>query len=225
MTYAKHVLLQWGGDLTAGEIWSNSLRIFFGPTIPPYTDRRLWCDNNIDDVAADVVSFVARSDSHLGTRCKLRFVKLNPIGEDGHYESDDTTVEKTYNTIPYPAGSGGVYLPHQVCTVATLGTNATRGRGSKGRIFLPTASIGIVDTTQQMSESDATGIANSVKTFVNDLNNQPGIDIADPQVSVMSKLGDPGPHRAVNHVEVDTRLDIQRRRANNVTAVRVSVNL
>lgn len=225
MTYEPHVLLQWGGDLTAGEIWSNGLRIDLG--VLNAAGRQNWCEAAITDCSNDVSAFVARAASHLGTKCKLRFVKLNPIGPDGRYESEDGTVARYYNTVPYPSGTGGVYLPHQCATVATLATDHTRGRASHGRIYLPTASIGIQDSNQQMSAADAIAIADSVKTLVNDLNNLPGLDIlvGNPQVCVYSALGSPGPHRAVTHIEVDERLDVQRRRANSAITTRHVVAL
>ena len=223
MTYKPHVLLQWGGDLTAGEIWSNGLRLMFTGPLASLVDRKGWAEENLEDIAADVVAFVARADSHLGTKCKLRFVKLNPIGADGRYEDEGNTIVKRWDTTPYPSGTGGVYLPHQVATVATLATDTARGKASKGRIYLPTASVGIQDSDQMMSPSDATAIATSVKTLVQDLNNAPGIDSGDPEVHVMSRLGDPGPSHKVTDIVVDTRLDVQRRRGNAINAPRYTV--
>lgn len=95
--------------------------------------------------------------------------KLNQIGVDGKYTRPETT-EYTWGS-PRPGGGVAGTYPAQLATVATLRTDVPRGRGSKGRMFLPVCDgFGDVETDGRASTSAAQGVANAVRDFIVDIN-------------------------------------------------------
>jgi len=102
------------------------------------------------------------------TSCKLTGIKLNRIGTDGHYV-DSPTMEHTYPT-PILGLNSAVY-PAQNATVATLRTAVPRGRGSKGRMYLPpNISMQAIDGTGKIPAATALSTANGVKWLITALN-------------------------------------------------------
>jgi hypothetical protein len=212
--------LQWGGDLSGGEIYTNSLRIKLGAADNTSEAIEAWCTENLEDVADDVQEFIEDSAAHLSSGVTLRFVKLNSIGATGHYTSATETNVKFYEGTP-PHGTGTVNMPPSVAVVATLKTAAMRGRASKGRIFVPALNVAMNGNDGVMNNSYPTDIAGAVGDLITRINNQAGIDFPDyPAVSVVSKLGSPGVHRPVTSVVVDERTDTQRRRSQGIQSIR-----
>lgn len=221
MTYADHVLLQFGGDIGTTEIWSMGIRL--ASSIAPdglVAHGESW----LPDLAEDVEAFVERTSSHLSSDIKLRYVKCNAIGPDGLYKDQENTNVVFFDQDP-PQGPDGRQLPNQIACVVTLETAAQRGRASKGRLYVPALSAAIDGATGFFNGSHANDVMNSVRTLLQDINNTPGADIGSPEVHVYSNLGDPGPHRLVTHVSCDQRPDVQRRRANQLEAPRTRNNV
>lgn len=112
------------------------------------------------------------------------------------------------STITGQAGAGTGSLPNQVCVVATLLTGLA-GRRNRGRIFLPCNSSSLANG--QLSSSITGGIQAWVASFVGAINSayDPG------KVVVLSQVA--GSASNVTEISVDSRLDIQRRRADRET--------
>ena len=96
-------------------------------------------------------------------------------------------------------------MPLQSCTVVSLRTGQI-GRSRRGRMYFPHVNTTL--TTNQISPSNATNLANEIADFFADCN---ALTVPAGTVSVLSqKLSLAA---SVSQVVVDTRLDVQRRRA------------
>lgn len=99
---------------------------------------------------------------------RLTSIKLNRINAAGHYTEAETN-EWTYPS-PIPGTSSGTLAP-QLSVAATLRTAIPRGRGSKGRMFLPpTSRIVALGSDGRMSVANAAAQATSVKNLITSLN-------------------------------------------------------
>jgi hypothetical protein len=126
------------GTLYGTEQFNMSLSIVpdpAGSTIPAVDAAKL------SAVASLVATWFQATTTGVGpnfsTDAKLTAIKLNRINSEGHYQ-DNQAREHIY---PTPL-TGGVTLasgkpPAQIAHVVTLRTAIERGRGSKGRIYLP----------------------------------------------------------------------------------------
>lgn len=113
-------------------------------------------------------------------------------------------------------GTGTVVLPDQVCMVVSLRTTQS-GRRYRGRMYMPcTASV--LQSNSQFGNGDVAAVATAWKTFLDGVN---GAGIVS-DVVIVSQTG--SFTTPVSEVRVDTKPDIQRRRANKIqpadTAVR-----
>ncbi len=115
----------------------------------------------------------------------------------------------SFNTITAGVGTGTSTQPLQSAVVATL-TTGLAGRSRRGRMYLPASGALLVTADHQISPTVAGNIASDVATFFNAINTDAGAITGS--VSVMSSRLSSLVH--VTGVKVDTRIDIQRRRAN-----------
>lgn len=104
-------------------------------------------------------------------------------------------------------GSSSTSNPLQTCCVATLLTGAA-GRRRRGRMYLP--ATGEPLTASEFSSARVTAIANAVAGFL-------GFGSPDPTHGpiVLSQVA--GTHAPVTQVRVDSKPDIQRRRAESLS--------
>lgn len=216
MAYPEHYLLQISGSLHGTEEWSNNLRLM--PDVGLAVDETLY-EQVFDDLEADCRAFFATSMFHTGLTVDT--IKLNRIGPDGKYL--DPIGSKTRFPAIEIRGTGSAAHPPQVALVATLKTAAARGYGSRGRIFLAginQAQSTISNSDGRISEPMALNLQTNVQTFLNNINNWPGIDgwFAGLQVAVVSKGGllGAGVGRTVTGVTMGRTLDTQRRRREDV---------
>jgi hypothetical protein len=151
----------------------------------------------------------------------LRSVKFASIKPDGHYAA--APVELTCGgSSGLPGASGGAVVPNQIALAVTLHTDADLGR-VKGRFYLPTPALGL-GTDARLSEANQTFFRNLSQTFLNAVNNQPGLDALDLRVVVASsgRKNDDGSVRLppANHlvtgVTVGRVYDTIRRRRNKI---------
>lgn len=181
-TYAPHVKLTMSGTLGAqegsAETWSMSLSLkpsgWFNAT--DAEGRRL-------DIVADVKAFWARPSSGIANIARLAQVKFAPIGVNGKYSGDPSI----YDFIPIPSAGGAVLHPYPVSLCVSLVT-ARRGPTGKGRIYLPLPSLAVNDAGL-CGNNAVQGVAVSVQTLLNALNNAPGLDVTDNEVVVSSSKG------------------------------------
>ena len=99
---------------------------------------------------------------------RLTGVKLNLIGPDGRYAQDETGEY----TLPAPvAGTMGADAPAQLSMVITLQSAIARGRGSKGRMYLPPSEPVVqVSSDGRVSAARALQQAVAVEYLINLLN-------------------------------------------------------
>lgn len=137
-----------------------------------------------DDCAAGAAAFHSRPATGISTAAVLEDVKFAFIGADGKY-TRDPYVKAIANVT---GGSGGDLHPPQVALAVSL-TTARRGPTGKGRFFLPmpTAIVGRDDLLITVLKREE--ITVSCQTFLNGLANQPGVDVVDVGVTVISSKG------------------------------------
>jgi hypothetical protein len=219
MVYRSHIYLQAGGRLFGSEIWSIGLRMAIGGTMtdePPSQSLNMWEDwteDNVADVFNDVSAYMTSGSSGFSDAARLDYVKFNVIGPDGRYRNKNKTVAFYYSGNDAPRGTA-LAGPAQLAVVVSLLTDAQRGRAHRGRYYIPAAAMGVDSSTGRLPGATVASMATSAKNFINNLNNQPGIDVNNPRVIVASELESPGLQRDVTSIAVGNVLDTQRRRRN-----------
>lgn len=213
MPYADHFLVQFGGRIGAvgGEIWSCGIRIKLQNDSPlaDFNPEEYLDDNAVPALSA----WIARATSKISSGTFLEFVKCNQIGPDGRYVDGAVTHER-FLAVPVAGGAGSGTLPWQACVVLSWETNAaTRGPASKGRIYSPTPTVSVNASTGLFVAGDALGMAQSAATLLNTLDDSVGVS-GQIRPHIMSEVG--GAFNEINRVRVDNRVDVQRRRANQV---------
>lgn len=180
--YAPHVKMTMSGTLGAQEgspeAWSMSLSLrpsgWFNTANE--ADRRA-------DAIADIKAFWARPESGIANIARLTSVKFAPIGTNGKYTGDPTIDD----FLPVLGAGGPLLHPYNVSLCVSLVTER-RGPTGKGRIYLPLPSLA-VQPNGLCGNNAVQGVAVSVQTLLNGLNNAPGFDVADSEVVVSSSKG------------------------------------
>jgi len=143
--------------------------------------------------------------------CQLIFARLAAVGTDGNYIPGTPSYDFTYATPV--AGSGGLTTlnqPLQVAHVMTLRTALPRGRAHVGRVYLPPCQQ-TIQTNYQWPIAAINNRNNTFSAMLSGLNtDMPG------KVTIFSKIG-AGAKQLVTAVNSDTRPDVQRRRAKQLT--------
>lgn len=190
------------GRMYSTETWSMGLSIAgtFATGKPTQPD-------DLDPYITAAKAWFSRPQSSICTAATLTEVKCNEVGPDGKYLSATSSLFKP--VLPVAAGGSSTLVPAQITTAITLETPATRGLGSKGRVY-PPLSLGSLATDGMISAAAATAMADSFVTFVNAINalNNGTIVVA----SQGGVNGAPGVFRPVTSVKVGRVADTQRRR-------------
>lgn len=228
MFYPFHQLLQIGGyiggDSHPVEVWTCNIRLITvapGDTTAPIGLSVPRAQAYLTDVVRPALNTWWGSSLYVSEAAKLQFVKVNSLDNNGHY-AYPTTVEYFY---PDPASGAGPSTnghPFQVSRVVSWLTDVSRGKASKGRIFLPCAT-GAVDEETGLT-SDGASIALASATFLDALNHTSDDEEAlNTRPAVVSGLILDGSRQFnyITRVRVDNKLDIQRRRANELTPTSV----
>lgn len=235
MEFEPHLKLTWSGTLSSGEMWANSVSL-----VP---DTEAWAAaanavaklaivsnlltsvNLTDDLVADVSAFHARPASAIHPGCILKRVKLAAIDASGHYASSPIEA-----AVTVPGQGNGNAFPHQVARKVTLITTADLGR-VKGGWYMPGVTDNAWDwNTNLLSVFGTEAVRGSVETFLENLEDAPGLDANSFRVVVASqgrhnsdgsvRLG-PANHDVVG-VNIGRRVDVQRRRANKISEARIA---
>lgn len=142
----------------------------------------------------------------ISSRAILTSVKFNRIGPDGRY----VDAEPQEYILPAPvAGTSSAQEAAQLATAVTLRTAVARGRGSKGRFFLPpNASMASLGTDGRITTTAAQNLADSAATLIRNLN---AIGTLVTRVGVASDAG-AGRFEHVTHVTVGRVIDTIRSR-------------
>lgn len=213
-----HILAQWGGTLPGGEIWSNSVRLVTDQKgdlvqMPALSAIQAWLVGPAKDAVA---AFHSDPLAGVHAQAKLVYLKMNPIGQDGHY-LEPTTLEYVYSPV-VAGGSQAVLHPNQCTLVVSTRTALERGYAHAGRFYLPLCAKTIDSATGGIGTGEAQLVATSAATFLSALHDQPGPDLLGPEdfhVAVMSNRGT-GYTNRITHVRVGTIVDTQRRRRNSM---------
>ena len=225
MAFSPHFLVQYGGPVgTAGEIWSNNIRMASnadGDT-PPDPEVAL------TKLVLAIRGLLTRPNSRIGGHASCTYVKWNKIGPDGKYVSGTAShtrfLEGTTGANAVILGgagsSDGNIMPFNVAIAVTWLTDFARGRGSKGRIYSPAPRI-TMGTEGQIDSVVCTNMASSYATFIKDLkavNTLPG-DSLRPVVA----SGINGALNPITKVSVGSVPDTMRSRRNALVESRSSV--
>lgn len=222
MTYPTHYLLSWGGTLcSGGEIWSNNLRLTNpqGAILPDVSDY----GERLDDVEAALRTLAGKSEARWMSTTKCTWIKFNKIGPNGHYLDEENSHTKFVESNPIGGGVGGPWMPPQCAVVLTLHTAAERGRASRGRIFIPQPGVS-VNPDGHFDATQAQGMATAYAQLISDINDGPGLTVADLNVSVVSGVGD-AVHHQVTRVSVGDVVDTQRRRRSALKEARKTASV
>lgn len=231
-TPPAHVRISMLGTIGASEIFSMNLayRLNPGPVWEAFgglePNASVW-----DDMAMDCAQWFANGATRIHQEARLRTVKFASIGDDGLY--DAPVIERSLGapgggiTVGaaggVPGNSSGPRPPNSQSLALTLHTAGDNQR-IKGRIFLPIPEL-TVDSDGRISPSDADSIEGRFRTLIEDLNNEPGIDLLNGRVVVASggrrnsdgsvKMG-PSLQDVIG-VSVGRVPDVQRRRRNKLS--------
>jgi hypothetical protein len=238
VTYNReHMLLQWGGSFAAGagqpvaDQFAGTLR-FAGPGIDAADTDEIG-----DAMALALAAWWTNSGNQIPQIARLGWVKWNRITVDGHYKSSSRTRLHTLDTAA--TTNTGNRFPLQVCWTTTWTTDLERGKASRGRTYWPTA-VGLdpaigMRTSPAASAAMAGASIELIRRLNTAANGGNGAQVpwpgpgggsvpGDPsalRASVMSKLGG-GTQGIITGCKVGNRLDIQRRRDNDVDEVYVA---
>lgn len=221
MTYKRHWLLSWGGTLAANQdIWSNNVRLTNNQSGSVDSIPGVTLDSFLDDMVTDIRTWMRNPSSYHSGNVQCQWVKLNEIGPDGRYtDTGNTRVRNlvgTSGTFAVINGTATTEVPSFQSVCVTTTTAKTRGRASKGRLFIPQCAPplvggGFIDPTAQQA------MATAAAAFFSALGDEPGIDATNFRAAVVSGIGDPGPTEDITGVRVGNVLDVIRRRKNAIT--------
>lgn len=221
MTYKRHYLLSWGGQLAAfKDIWSNNVRLVNDEFGDPDAIPSGTLDGFLDDMVTDIRTFMRDPATYHSANVQCQWVKLNEIGPDGRYADASNTrvryLSGTTGTFAVINGTATTEVPAFQSVCVTTTTAAQRGRASKGRLFIPQCAPpliggGFIDTTVRQA------MANAAATFFTNLGDEPGVDVSNLAPYVVSGVGAPGPVRKITGVKVGNVPDIISRRKNAIT--------
>jgi hypothetical protein len=206
-------------NLGVNEEWQFGIRMHFSGTLN-------LLDTTMNGIAQECLSDVRgwwHSVHELyGSTTTFTHVKLARIQTNGEYNGDAAIASNSPSHPAFSAAtdfrkggtSGGRVLPAQIAVVATLLTDTSRGRASKGRIYMPAPHTNGMGLNGGLDTPMATTYANATANLIKNLNNVQGIDaLGVPlECSVFSRVG-AGVRRKITGVAVGRRFDVQRRRA------------
>lgn len=205
MAYSEqHLRLTFGGTLGPEETWTTGLR-FRPPTVPGETD--------LEDVAMRFYGFLTDTSVQMCQYVRFTWAKLAVVGTDGRYpEGVEAILWEPESPL---GGTGGTNMPPQVTLAVTLETGVSRGRASRGRMYLPPTSL-FPGTDGRLTVAQAENVAVAAASMLDDVT-----DLMGAPVLVMSNIGQ-GVSRSVEAVSVGRVLDTQRRRRRSIDELRTS---
>lgn len=222
--FTPHLYLTFGGYLgtspsNPGEIWQCGLRIasnalstfFWEPEAPREADQLA-----LATAAQPLLStWMTSTGTDFTAAAKLTWIKCAAISTDGSYSFDAPGLIEDLNLSG--GGSVSTQKPYQVARVLSMGGDRNRGRASRGRIYTPSP-VGTVDIN---NVSSGTVARDRFATLINGLNDVDlptiGGEARYARVGLFSSVG--GESQQVSRVGVDSKFDIQRRRADQIDTV------
>jgi len=133
------------------------------------------------------------------------------------YPSGFQTAQKVAEAdITGVTGTGTSYHPLQAALVVTTQTGTPGGR-NRGRYYLPASAVSL-GSDHQIASATLLNVTLEQQTFLNAVNQVTNVLSA----CVVSRVGI-GSNRYITQIVADSRLDVQRRRANKETVTAKSV--
>ena len=199
---AGAVRVAWSGIMPGGEIWESS---FWTVGNPP-------ADAAAATTLADLLwdTFASNSPgpwfTTLQSLCSANTL-LNRVRTYVYSGgSDRATFVGEHVSATGLSGASSQVTPNQIALVMTL-RSSLAGRAHRGRMYLPATKLGL-STTGNVQDGITAPVANAWATGFGVWN-----AASEGKVSVVSSIG-AGSSVLVTSVAVDTRPDVQRRRAN-----------
>lgn len=208
----KHLVMSMRGPLgdpaQAPEEWQINVRMTLPLTIAEAGDiDGDWLQDYTEDARDWIRSSGMRftTDVHL-TEC--RFAVMSDAGPQ-----NGETVIKTPAEVNSSQGQINPYVPWQNSVVVTLLADG-RGRGHRGRWFLPPQQLTIENGLGTMTAAHQNGIADATKTFIEALNNHPGLDTqgTSGNVCIIGRTPPEGTRELVDKIRVGRVVDTMRSR-------------
>jgi hypothetical protein len=145
----------------------------------------------------------------INNKAKMKLVKFNLIGVDGHYANQGTTVLHEYTT-PIAGASPSPIPPAQNALAVSLRTPIGRGRAHAGRFYLPLCSA-TIDADGHINAGQRDAELVRVTTLLNALNAASG----NWKLGVVSNLGI-GEENLVTHARIGRTMDTIRSRRTKI---------
>lgn len=211
------------GGTNGSEIWSAGFTLISAGSTTDEVPNGLGPNDAVwDDIADDCADYFSRQTTRLHQDAWLKMVKISRIGADGKYTH--APVEKVREV----SGNTdlGVRFPNQCAAVVTLHTAGDLNR-VKGRFYLPLPATNL-ESDGRLPAAIADGMEASSVTFVDAINNQPGIDVLGLVVGVASQgrhnsdgsVRQPPRNYVVDGVSVGRVIDTMRTRRNKLAEAR-----
>jgi hypothetical protein len=200
MVFAPHYRVQWGGGIfTASnggmqvEVWSNTLSLLATGGLDPAS--------GIEGIADALTAFHASAFTSIDSRCALQYVKVNQIGADGKYVSQNTNV-----VVRNQRGASQGAEPIQSALRVSL-DDGSRNPRARGGWYIP-CFTGAIQSDWQVSEAIAEQVAGRVQTLLAALN------APNQTVVIASRVG--ASLTTVTRLRVGRQVDTIRRRRNAI---------
>lgn len=207
MAYTPHIYVAIGGRLGGSEQWQTGFRLWSASDNDLATlDQR--ASDSLVDIEAHVQTWWSAIAGVIPTSMHWDFTKVNSIGPDGRYGGAQTHAIY-YDEAQAGNAGNGVPGPYQVAWCLSLMTDAARGLASRGRMYIPARTLTTNAVTGQATSTDPSALQNATAALFTNINDNPGLDVSQTRVAIMSEQG---PHRDVVGVRCGLVPDTQRRR-------------
>lgn len=212
----SHALLRAEGSLGASataETFSFGWRIPTSGLNPPTTTD---LEDFLAALETPLKNFFTGAAISAGGQAAVRALSVAILGIDGRYTGDgaQTTTRLVFTTPAFGVGSGST--PWSTAVAVSHKTAIARGRGSRGRIFVPALGLAPDQDTGSYTVSQQTNYNTAAKTFYDAINTQAASHLGSTVgIAVMSSVG-AGTTQKVLTISMGRRPDRQERRENSV---------
>jgi hypothetical protein len=213
----KYIKVVAEGGLYAAERFAFGFHIVQGPT---FQDERIQpvTQAYADQIGGIVKTFFTSTGANISTAAKLDRVKVNRIDTDGHY-ADPEPFEYVIN--PAVSGQASAPVPPQnALAISLIGTDNPRALAGRGRFYLPmTGGMGGLDGTGRLPTATVAGIADAVKTLIDNINNvhkSLGVQYAWVGNTSAGKGARAGKQQIVSEIRVGSVVDTVRSRRRSI---------
>jgi len=176
----------------------------------------------LNGVAKDALAaWFVRTNSKISNTCDLRWAKFNVINEDGEY-GEETTNEYIWTTpILGGVSSAGLNIFQAAVCLSWRTNDKDRGLASHGRIYSPAPAVAVAVGSGLFPAADALLMAQSAALLLNTLDITIDLEPFRPCIVSRGRQTSPGVYgegevHQIDTVLVDNRVDILRRRANQL---------